>query len=174
MLKAWSTAKPEDAEARLALGAYLERAGRFQEAEVELRSAIRLAPGSAEALNYLGYALADRGERLDDSVSLIRQALALDPHNGAYLDSLGWAYFRQGRAEEARQALEQAAREFPRDATVLDHLGDVCQALGDSSSARGFWQRALDAEPESVEAIRKKLESSRASAAPAAPAEQSP
>jgi tetratricopeptide (TPR) repeat protein len=156
-LRAWTAAKPEDSEARLALGSFLERGGRYTEAETELRAAIRLAPGSPEALNYLGYSLADRGERLDDSVVLIRRALEIDPHNGAYLDSLGWAYFRQGRAEDARAALEQAVREFPRDATVLEHLGDVHAALGDNASARTYWQRALDAGPDSKEELERKL-----------------
>ena len=156
-LRAWTAAKPEDSEARLALGAFLERGGRYVEAETELRAAIRLAPGSAEAFNYLGYSLADRGERLDDSVGLIRRALEIDPHNGAYLDSLGWAYFRQGRPEDARAALEQAVREFPRDATVLEHLGDVHAALGDNASARAYWQRALDAGPDSREELERKL-----------------
>jgi len=156
-LRAWTAAKPDDSEARLALGAFLERGGRYAEAETELRAAIRLAPGSAEAFNYLGYSLADRGERLEDSVQLIRKALEIDPHNGAYLDSLGWAYYRQGKPEEARTALEQAVREFPRDATVLEHLGDVHAALGDNASARAFWQRALDAGPEAKEALERKL-----------------
>jgi len=156
-LRAWTAAKPDDSEARLALGAFLERGGRYAEAETELRAAIRLAPGSAEAFNYLGYSLADRGERLEDSVQLIRRALEIDPHNGAYLDSLGWAYFRLGRTGEARTALEQAVREFPRDATVLEHLGDVHAALGDNASARAFWQRALDAGPEAKEELERKL-----------------
>jgi tetratricopeptide (TPR) repeat protein len=161
-LRAWTAAKPDDSDARMALGAFLERGGRYAEAETELRAAIRLAPESAEAFNYLGYSLADRGERLDDSVQLIKRALEIDPHNGAYLDSLGWAYFRQGRAEEARAALEQAVREFPRDATVLEHLGDVHAALGDNASARSFWQRALDAGPEAKEGLERKLGSEAA------------
>ncbi|HVQ34442.1 MAG TPA: tetratricopeptide repeat protein, partial [Candidatus Bathyarchaeia archaeon] len=156
-LRAWTAAKPDDSDARMALGAFLERGGRYAEAETELRAAIRLAPGSAEAFNYLGYSLADRGERLEDSVQLIKRALEIDPHNGAYLDSLGWAYFRLGRAEEARTALEQAVREFPRDATVLEHLGDVHAALGDNASARAFWQRALDAGSDAREALERKL-----------------
>jgi len=161
-LRAWTSAKPEDSEARLALGAFLERGGRYAEAETELRAAIRLAPDSAEAFNYLGYSLADRNERLDDSVQLIKRALEIDPHNGAYLDSLGWAYFRQGRTEDARVALEQAVREFPRDATVLEHLGDVHAKLGDNASARTFWQRALDAGPDTKEALERKLGSEAA------------
>jgi len=163
-LRAWVTAAPTDAEARLALGALLERTGRLEQAEVELREAIRLAPQEAEPRNYLGYSLADRGERLDEALELIRSALQLDPWNGAYLDSIGWAYFKMGRLEDARDPLERAAREFPMDATVLEHLGDYYDRAGDLLRAKIFWQRALDvlpAQPETPdgrENLRKKLE----------------
>src|SRR5206468_1606859 len=137
-----------DADGRLALGALLERTGRLDEAEVELHEAIRLDPRSAEALNYLGYSFADRGVRLDEALALIRGALALDPWNGAYLDSLGWVYLKLGRIDDARDPLERAVREFPRDATVLEHLGDYYDKTGDLARAKTYWRRALDAPTE--------------------------
>jgi Flp pilus assembly protein TadD len=171
-LRSWISASPRDADARLSLGAMLERAGRFPEAEVELREAIRLDPRSAEALNYLGYSLADRGERLDEALELIHGALAIDPWNGAYLDSLGWAYMKRGRLEDARDPLERAAREFPRDATVLEHLGDYYDQTGDAARAKTFWRRALEAPsdtPGARESLQKKIDKSPgASAAPPA------
>jgi len=151
-LRAWIAAAPADSEARLALGALLDRKGRHAEAEVELREAIRLDPGSAEALNYLGYSLADRGERLDEALALIQSALKIDPWNGAYLDSLGWAYMKLGRVADARDPLERAAREFPRDPAVLEHLGDYYERAGDLGRAKIFWQRALDDFEETPEA----------------------
>ncbi len=160
-LRSWIQAAPADAEGRLALGALLERSGRFGEAEVELREAIRLDPKSAEALNYLGYSLADRGERLDEALTLINDALTIDPWNGAYLDSLGWVYFKLGRLEDARGPLEHAVREFPNDASVLEHLGDLYDRTGDASKARAFWQKALQAPsdtPENKENLQKKLD----------------
>jgi tetratricopeptide (TPR) repeat protein len=166
-LRAWVGEAPRDAEGRLALGALLERTGRLAEAEVELKEAIKLDPGSAEALNYLGYSLADRGERLDEAVELIRGALVLDPWNGAYLDSLGWAYFKSGRLDEARDPLERAAREYPRDATVLEHLGDYYDRTGDAARAKAMWRRALDAPsdtPGARDELQKKFDKS-----PAAP-----
>lgn len=170
-LRSWVAVAPDDADARLALGALLDRTGRFAEAETELRHAIRLDPKSAEALNYLGYSLADRGERLEESLDLIRKALAIDPWNGAYLDSLGWALFKLGRFDEARDPLERAVREFPRDPTVLEHLGDLYERTGDPARARTYWRRALDARPETPaakDAIEKKIES--LPAIPAGPA----
>ncbi|HZN54434.1 MAG TPA: tetratricopeptide repeat protein [Candidatus Polarisedimenticolaceae bacterium] len=168
-LRAWVTAAPEDAEGRLALGAWLDRAGRLAEGETELREAMRLDPRSAEAFNYLGYSLADRGERLEEAVELIRKALVIDPWNGAYLDSLGWAYVKLGRLDEAREPLERAVREFPRDPTVLEHLGDYFSRSGDQGRARTFWQRAMEAGPETPEAkdgLQKKLDAARPAVGP--------
>ena len=168
-LRAWVAAAPEDAEGRLALGAWLDRAGRAAEGETELREAMRLDPRSAEAFNYLGYSLADRGERLEEAVELIRKALVIDPWNGAYLDSLGWAYVKQGKLADAREPLERAVREFPRDPTVLEHLGDYYSRSGDQARARTYWQRAMEAGPETPEAkdgLQKKLDASRPPAGP--------
>ncbi len=162
-LRSWIRASPDDAEARLSMGSMLERRGRFPEAEVELREAIRLDPHSAEALNYLGYSLADRGERLDEALELIRGALTIDPWNGAYLDSLGWVYLKSGRLEDARDPLERAAREFPKDATVLEHLGDYYDRIGDAARAKTFWKRALELPPDtpgSRESLQRKLDRS--------------
>jgi len=155
-LRTWVSAAPTDAEGRLALGALLDRKGRTAEAEIHLREAIRLDPRLAEALNYLGYSLADRGERLDEALALIQSALQLDPWNGAYLDSLGWVYMKLGRLSDARDPLERAAREFPRDPTVLEHLGDYYDRTGDIGRAKIYWQRALEDFRETPEAPRGK------------------
>jgi Flp pilus assembly protein TadD len=173
-LRAWVAASPSDAEARLALGALLDRKGRNAEAEVELREAIRLDPRSAEALNYLGYSLADRGERLDEALVLIQGALAIDPWNGAYLDSLGWVYLKLGRLNDARDPLERAAREYPKDPTVLEHLGDYYDRTGDAGRAKTYWQRALEEfretpdEPGGKQSLEKKLEKVPVAAGPPA------
>ncbi|HEX6849997.1 MAG TPA: tetratricopeptide repeat protein [Candidatus Polarisedimenticolaceae bacterium] len=161
LLREWTLAAPEDAEARFRLGSFLEREGRFTAAESELREAIRLAPTDPEALNYLGYSLIDRNERVEEGLALVRRALAVDPHNGGFLDSLGWGLFRLGRAAEAREPMERAAAEFPFDATVLDHLGDVYRKLGEVGKARDAWKRALESRPDDPAPIRKKLDSVR-------------
>ncbi|HEX4825483.1 MAG TPA: tetratricopeptide repeat protein [Candidatus Polarisedimenticolaceae bacterium] len=167
-LRAWVTAMPEDAEGRLALGALLERTDRFPAGEIELRQAMKLDPKSGEAFNYLGYSLADRGERLEEALDLVRKALAIDPWNGAYLDSLGWVYFKMDRLDDAREPLDRAVREFPRDPTVLEHLGDYYEKTGDAARAKGYWKRALAAGPETPQAkdaLEKKI-----GAAPSVPA----
>jgi tetratricopeptide (TPR) repeat protein len=161
LLLAWIREEPANADARLALGSFLERDGRFADAEVELRRALELNPVSAIAMNYLGYSLADRNERLEEAMSLIQRALEIDPWNGAYLDSLGWVYFRMGRYEDARAPLERAAREYPRDATVLDHLGDLYKRLGRHEAAVRAWRRALEAGPSDPDSVRRKLREAR-------------
>ena len=173
-LRSWVLASPKDPEGRLSLGALLERKGRLAEAEIELREAIRLDSRSAEARNYLGYSFADRGERLDEALALIQAALSLDPWNGAYLDSLGWVYVKLGRLDDARDPLERAAREFPNDATVLEHLGDYYDRTGDAARAKTYWRRALEAFPEkpeaqeSKESLQKKLDKAPAVGGPPA------
>lgn len=157
ILRAWVGAEPESAQARFALGRYLERQGRFDEAEPELRRTFQIDPSNAQALNYLGYSLAERNERLDDALALIRRALELDEWNGAFLDSLGWAHYRRGEFDQAREPLEKASREFPNDPTILDHLGDVYEKLGQLDAAVTSWQRALEVSPENADAIRSKL-----------------
>jgi tetratricopeptide (TPR) repeat protein len=95
--------------------------------------------------------LAERGERLDEAVALIERALALDPGNGSYLDSLGWAYFKLRRYEDARSHLAQAASQLPTNSVVHDHLGDALAALGRHADAIGAWQRALAGDREAID-----------------------
>jgi len=157
LLRAWTVAEPESAEAHYHLGSYLARSGEAEAAEGELREAFRLDPAHAGALNFLGYSWADKGARLEEAMDLVRRALQVDPWNGAYLDSLGWVLFQMGRYAEAQQPLEQAARTFPYDGTVLEHQGDLYARLGDREAAIAAWQRALAAAPDRSVALRAKI-----------------
>ena len=94
---------------------------------------------------------------LEESVELVKRALAVDPDNGYYLDSLGWAYYKMGRLEEARGELEKASGLAPRDPTILDHLGDVYRDLGKLPLAVVQWRRSLEIEA-GQDAVRLKLE----------------
>jgi tetratricopeptide (TPR) repeat protein len=96
------------------LGSMYERQKEFDKAEKTFKKVIELNPKHAAALNYLGYMLADRGVRLEESLSLIQKAVDLDPNNGAYLDSLGWAYFKLNRVNEAETYLRRHWIEFER------------------------------------------------------------
>jgi tetratricopeptide (TPR) repeat protein len=138
-------------------GAACERRGDYRQAEQHFRKCLEQEPDFAEALNYLGYMWADRGENLAEARQLIEKAVALEPENGAFLDSLGWVLFKLGQPRQALPWLEKAiAHTDEPDATLYDHLGDVHAALGDLEQARAAWRKALGIEP--TEALRRKLE----------------
>lgn len=127
-----------------ALGAGYERMGEIDKAVSTFRRLLDASPDHAPTLNYLGYTWAERGENLEDALALIQRAVAADPDNGAYVDSLGWAYYRLGRFQDARPHLEWAVRLEPDDATVHEHLGDLYVALGERGLARSSYDRALE------------------------------
>src|SRR6185503_10478540 len=140
------------------LGAILERQKRADAAEALFREALVLEPESAPILNYLGYMNADRGVKVEEAARFIERALAQDPENGAYLDSLGWAMFRLNKVQEAEGYLRRAVGKDGASAVVLDHLGDVLARRGAVKEALGFWQKALGAEDEDQELDRARVE----------------
>jgi tetratricopeptide (TPR) repeat protein len=113
---------------------------------------------------------ADRGVQLEESLNQIKQAVSLDPTNGAYLDSLGWAYFKLGKYDMAEETLNKASLRMGSDPTVQDHLGDLFQKTGRLKLAAAHWERAVDewnktvpAEIDSdlLTATQKKLDAAR-------------
>lgn len=134
-------------------GAY-EAAGDFARAEPDLRQALALAPREPIVLNYLGYALADRGLKLDEATRLLEEALRRAPNSAAIQDSVGWAYFKLGRFEEAATLLERAADGEPADASLAEHLGDVYWRTGRQIEARHRWAAAAAMAPEPAAARR--------------------
>jgi tetratricopeptide (TPR) repeat protein len=145
------TPKPEDQEyARFLLGSVYERQKKYDLAEEEFKKVLGMNPLNAPAANYLGYLLADRGVRLEESVQYIQKALQVDPNNGAYLDSLGWAYYKMKRFDLAQPPLERAARLVSNDPTILEHLGHVYIGLGKKQQAQEEWERALKEWPTAV------------------------
>ncbi|MCA1563534.1 MAG: tetratricopeptide repeat protein, partial [Acidobacteria bacterium] len=130
VLKQARTKHPDDVSVAFQLGAVFERAGRYLEAEVAFRDVLAKDPLHAPALNYLGYMFADRGERLDEAVDLIARAVTIEPGNGSYLDSLGWAYFKLGKLDLAERHLRDAAAQLLSNSVVQDHYGDVLSRQG--------------------------------------------
>jgi tetratricopeptide (TPR) repeat protein len=140
---------PEDQGVALFVQASIyERQKKYDQAEQTFKKVLTLDPQNASASNYLGYMLADRGIRLEESLKYIQKALELDPNNGAYLDSLGWAYFKMGKYDLAAPPLEKAASRIQDDPTIHQHLGNVYLRLGKKSMALEEWQRALKEWPE--------------------------
>ncbi len=136
--------KPEDKEYVYFLrGSTYEREKKYDEAEAEFKKVLAVNPQSAVTLNYLGYMNADRGVQLEDSLNYIKQAVSMEPTNGAYLDSLGWAYFRLGKYDLAEESLTKASLHMNSDPTVQDHLGDLYQKTGRLKLAAAHWERAV-------------------------------
>jgi tetratricopeptide (TPR) repeat protein len=154
---------PKDVTVNFQRGATFERQARHAEAEKAFLDVIAADPKHAPALNYLGYMLADRGERLNDSVGYIKRALELEPDNGAYLDSLGWAYFKLNQFELAEGYLRRAADQMKEDSVIQDHFGDVLFRLGRRQEAIQAWERALAGDRQSIKSaeIEKKLQKAR-------------
>jgi len=142
-------------------GIAFERAGEWEKAERDFRQALKLEPGQPSVLNYLGYSLIDRGERLQEALEMVKQAVQARPNDGYIVDSLGWAYYRLGRYEDAVRELERAVSLRPGDPVINDHLGDAYWQVGRRLEARFQWQHALDGnpppEPELKEKILRKL-----------------
>ena len=138
-------------------GAAAERAGLYAKAAELFKKSIQLDPGdAAEAYNYLGFMWADQGTNLDEAESYIRKALASDPENGAYLDSLGWLNYRRGKYEQALAELLSAANSLKtEDPTVFQHIGDTYEKLQQLPQALDYWQRALALEPDDKKLAEK-------------------
>ena len=137
--------KPEDKEyATFVLGSIYERQKKYELAEESFHKVLVIDPKNAQALNYLGYMLADRSVRLEEALGYIRKAVAIEPQNGAYLDSLGWVYYRMGNYDLAEENLRLASEKIGTDPTVQAHLGDLYQKTGRLKLATAHWQRALD------------------------------
>jgi len=129
-------------------------------AEADFRAALAINPDRPDVLNFLGYSLVERGERLEEALAMIETAVRAEPQNGAIVDSLGWALFRLGRHAEAVPHMERASALLPTDPVINDHLGDVYWAVGRLREAQFQWSRALSFAPEDPEAarIRRKIE----------------
>jgi len=148
---------PRNLRVLFQLGAVLERQKRHDDAEAAFREALAVEPRSAPILNYLGYMNADRNVRVAEAAQLIERALDIDPDNGAYMDSLGWALYRLDRITEAEKYLRRAVTHEP-NAVVFDHLGDVLRKRGLVAEAVENWRRALAAADEDEELDRARVE----------------
>ncbi|WP_284359650.1 tetratricopeptide repeat protein [Candidatus Phycosocius spiralis] len=140
-------------------GCARERLGRWSEALPDLRTAQASAPNQPNVLNYLGYALADRGENLDEALALLRTATRLRPRSGEIADSYGWALYRIGRYEEAASLLERAVSLSPNVSEITEHLGDVYWRTSRHIEARLEWSRAYNqsTKPAQKNALEVKL-----------------
>jgi len=139
---------PDNVDLLYARSLVSERLGKIDTAEKDLRRVLKKDPKNANALNALGYTLADRTNRYDEALGFIQQALALKPDDPFILDSLGWVHFRLGNHAEAVKYL-RAALEKRADAEIAAHLGEVLWVMGDQAGAESVWKGALKQSPDS-------------------------
>lgn len=152
---------PQSTDVLFRLASTLERAGSPQEAEKLFLELLEKRPNDAATLNYLGYMWADKGTHLDRARTFLEKAVAREPRNGAYLDSLGWAYFRLGNLDLAEKHLREAERREPDDATIEEHLGDLAERQGRMDDAVRHWERSLTLKPDDPEKVKEKLKKAR-------------
>lgn len=140
--------KPEEIDLQFQLGSVYERSGDKKDAERTFTQILDKHPDNAATLNYLGYMWAEANVNLDRAADMLNRAVNQEPRNGAYIDSLGWVYYQQGKLDLAEKYLTDATRLLPRDATVHEHLGDVFAKRGDLHRALDLYRAALTLEPE--------------------------
>jgi len=148
------------------LGAIYERQKFFDKAEEQFKKVLAVNPKNAPVLNYYGYMLGDLGIRLDEAEALVQQALKEDPFNGAYLDSLGWIYFKENKLGASESTLRKAVERERHDATIHSHLGDLFAKTGRGDLAAAEWEKSLvewrrslpaDVETDKVAELEKKI-----------------
>jgi tetratricopeptide (TPR) repeat protein len=159
--QAYSIAKTDEMKlmAKLILATAQEKSNDFVSAEKTLREILNQSPDNSVALNNLGYFLVERNQKLDEATKLIKKAVDLEPTNASFIDSLGWAYFKQNKFDEAEKQLKDAARRSPTSATIQEHLGDVYEKQGKIDSAKIAWQRAirLNSDTRQIRLLKVKL-----------------
>lgn len=138
---------PKSADLHFNLGTAYDKLNRFDDVVRAMETAIKLDPHHADALNYLGYSYAERGVKIEQALSLTKQAVALKPSNGYYVDSLAWALFKSGLLTEALTEMKRALALVGDDPVLYEHLGDIYAKQRNLSEAREAWLHALELDP---------------------------
>lgn len=129
-------------------GIAYERLKEWPKAEPNFRKALELQPDQPQVLNYLGYSWVDMNTNLKEGLAMIQKAVDLRPSDGYIVDSLGWAYFRLGRFDDAVREMERAVSLKPEDPVLNDHLGDAYWRVGRKLEATFQWNQARDLKPD--------------------------
>lgn len=155
----WINKDPKDIDLLFLLGVIKERQKNYDEAEKYFKEVIKIKPDDPAAFNYLGYMYIDLGMKLEESLEFVKKAVELDSENGAYLDSLGWGYYKLNKLDLAEEYLEKAIKYLPNNPVIFDHLGDVYYKKGKIKEAIKNWQQAIKTKNEEVnlEEIQEKI-----------------
>ena len=150
---------PDDTELLYLYGVALDLTDDLDQAMAVMERTIELDPEYPEALNYVGYTLADQGRDLDRALDLITKALQFKPESGYIIDSLAWVYFRQDHTDLAWQEIQKAVLLVADDPVIWEHYGDIAAAAGLTDEAKAGYAKALGLDPKDREAIQEKLDS---------------
>lgn len=144
-------------------GVYLEKDGKYLESMDTMRELIKVEPANSAALNFLGYLMLEHGGDLNEAKKLIERALEIRPDDGAYLDSLGWFYFKLGDLDKAEQFLLRAIKQSPGEGVIMEHLAEVALRRGQVDAAIGWLEKATEQnlEPRDRSRIEARLEEAR-------------
>jgi Flp pilus assembly protein TadD len=136
----------------------------YKLAEQHLGRLIALKPDEANAYNYLGYILVEQNKELELAVSYVQKAIEMEPNNGAFHDSLGWAYYKLEKLDEAITELEKAAELTPGDSDIHEHLGDAYSKKGGEFTQKAVqeWEKSLELKPWKT-SLKQKLNKFQAS-----------
>jgi tetratricopeptide (TPR) repeat protein len=149
---------PNNADLHFNLATVYDKLNRFDDVVRALQTALRLDPHHAEALNYLGYTYADRGINVEEALALTQQAVALKPNNGYYVDSLGWAFYKLGRLDEALLQIRRAAALVGDDPVIYEHLGEILDGKNMFQEAREAWLHSLELDPANTKLMDRFIE----------------
>jgi tetratricopeptide (TPR) repeat protein len=138
---------PKSADLYFNLGTAYDKLNRFDDVVKAMETALALDPHHADALNYLGYSYAERGIKMEQALSLTRQAVALKPDNGYYVDSLGWAFYKAGQFNEALTEIKRAVVLVGDDPVIYEHLGEIYVKQQKLSDAKEAWLHSLELDP---------------------------
>ncbi len=148
--------RPKDEQLLYALGTVYERKGDTPRSLEKMRAVLEVNPENANAMNFIGYVLAETGQNFEEAEKLLLRALELKPENGSFLDSLGWVYFRRGETERAVETLQRANAVSPNEPTINEHLGDAWAKAARKKDAVEAYQRALNAIKDDPEVAENK------------------
>lgn len=153
------TLSPEDAQLIYSLALLFEETGRWEESVRMMERRLENDPEDLDALNFIGYTLADHNHDLQRAEELLAKAIKLKPYSGHIIDSYGWVLYRQGRYDEALVHLKRAFELEPSEAVIAEHIGDVYAAQGQPEQAREYYETGLqlNPNPKTAERLKEKL-----------------
>ncbi|MGE4291713.1 MAG: tetratricopeptide repeat protein [Desulfovibrio sp.] len=149
--------RPDNPDLLYRYGVLLDRMGQRDKSLEIMERIIKSDPQHADALNYIGYTLAEEGRDLQRAQVLIENALIQEPDNGYIIDSLAWVHFKAGNLSKGWEHIQRAVREVPKDPTLWEHYGDIASALGKKVSALEGYRKAIQYGTESVERVKDKI-----------------